>query len=506
MGLTVRELLEIPDLRTWVVAGSGGLEREISWAHVSELADPTEWLGAGELLMTTGLGIPEAAEEQRAYVERLAAAGLSGLAIGHRMKAPELAGELSEAADRLSFPVLFTSYEVPFTAVARAVAEAGRSEERMRLVRTLRVYETVRLAAGSLAGSELVARLSEIVGCRLYVLDPDRGLPLLTHDAPAPPEVSRALVAARAERAEPLPASLRLAVEGREVLAMAVPASRPASMVVESLGDGRPDLPVLRHITAVAALELEREKAEHERKRRLGSEVLAGLLDTRISPESAARSLAEWGLEEEPRVLAVCGGDGGVGENTDLHLRLEDRRTPHLLLRRTPLLTALLPDTPEALAGFRKEIERRYQIGVSAPLGRLDRAPDARREAVWALESARASGEPLVRYGREAAPDPFLPRSLSEAERAVEEYLGRLIRYDEAHDTRLVASLQVFLEHNRSWGSAAGDLHVHKQTLIYRMRRVEELTGRSLSSTQDVAGLWLALRAGKAAGLIDPGR
>jgi purine catabolism regulator len=36
---------------------------------------------------------------------------------------------------------------------------------------------------------------------------------------------------------------------------------------------------------------------------------------------------------------------------------------------------------------------------------------------------------------------------------------------------------------------------VHKQTLVYRMRRVEELTGRRLDRTEDVAELWLALRA-----------
>jgi PucR family transcriptional regulator, purine catabolism regulatory protein len=37
-------------------------------------------------------------------------------------------------------------------------------------------------------------------------------------------------------------------------------------------------------------------------------------------------------------------------------------------------------------------------------------------------------------------------------------------------------------------------LHVHKQTVIYRMRRVEELTGRRLQRMEDVVNIWLALR------------
>ena len=59
----------------------------------------------------------------------------------------------------------------------------------------------------------------------------------------------------------------------------------------------------------------------------------------------------------------------------------------------------------------------------------------------------------------------------------------------------------MFLQHNRSWLAAAAQLHVHKQTLVYRMRRIEEITGRSLDSTEDVATLWFALRAARMAGL-----
>ncbi|MOA52327.1 carbohydrate diacid transcriptional activator CdaR [compost metagenome] len=61
--------------------------------------------------------------------------------------------------------------------------------------------------------------------------------------------------------------------------------------------------------------------------------------------------------------------------------------------------------------------------------------------------------------------------------------------------------MRVFLEQNRSWQKAAQCLNVHKQTLVYRVRRIEEITGRSLDSTEDVAVLWIALRAGEIAGL-----
>ena len=56
-------------------------------------------------------------------------------------------------------------------------------------------------------------------------------------------------------------------------------------------------------------------------------------------------------------------------------------------------------------------------------------------------------------------------------------------------------SLQAFLRHNARWETAAAELYVHRHTLRYRMKKVEELTGRDLASSFDRMEFWLALRA-----------
>ncbi|MBV8990961.1 MAG: PucR family transcriptional regulator ligand-binding domain-containing protein [Solirubrobacterales bacterium] len=495
MAITVRELLAIPDLRTWARAGEAGLDREIAWAHVCELPDPTEWLGEGDLVLTTGLGIPQEADAQRRYIERLADAGLRGVSIGDHMYAPPLTPEMEAAANERALPLLFTAYEVPFSAVARAVVEANRSEEHARLLGTLRLYETVRHASVSASGADLLAQLGRIVGCDLYLIDHKRGLPLIAGSLALDPEIVDALLRVSAERSEPMPAVLRLKIESGNVMALAVPASRPATMVVLPRGRCSPELGVLRHVASVAALELEREAAERERLRHLGAEMLAGLVDGRLTPEGVAQLLAERQLDREPRVIAACHTDAHNEVDDDLHVRLDQRGIPHLLLRRRPLLIALLLDSAADIAGFREEVNPATAVGLSGTLGRLSRAPDAEREARWALEAGEVDRAGLVRYG-EHAPSLFLPRGLSEADRAVRDVLGALLDYDRAHHGELVKSLRTFLSHNRSWKDTAAELHVHKQTLVYRMRRVEELTGRRLDETGDVAELWFALKAG----------
>ncbi|MNP07736.1 Purine catabolism regulatory protein [compost metagenome] len=95
----------------------------------------------------------------------------------------------------------------------------------------------------------------------------------------------------------------------------------------------------------------------------------------------------------------------------------------------------------------------------------------------------------------------WLPSSLDEAARVHRLVLGHLADYDKQQGARFEHTLRVFLEDNRSWQKAAQRLNIHKQTLVYRIRRIEEITGRSLESTEDVTALWIALRSAQIAGI-----
>ena len=84
MPLNIKDIIDNASLRTRLLSGAAGLSRRVRWAHVCELADPTEWLGEGDLLMTTGIGIPADASQQTVYLERLAQAKVAGLMIGEK--------------------------------------------------------------------------------------------------------------------------------------------------------------------------------------------------------------------------------------------------------------------------------------------------------------------------------------------------------------------------------------------------------------------------------------
>jgi PucR family transcriptional regulator, purine catabolism regulatory protein len=73
--------------------------------------------------------------------------------------------------------------------------------------------------------------------------------------------------------------------------------------------------------------------------------------------------------------------------------------------------------------------------------------------------------------------------------------LGPIEEGDEDYGGELLRSLEAFIEQNGQWERAAREVYCHRHTLRYRMRKVEELTGRDLSRAHDRIEFWLALRA-----------
>jgi purine catabolism regulator len=137
----------------------------------------------------------------------------------------------------------------------------------------------------------------------------------------------------------------------------------------------------------------------------------------------------------------------------------------------------------------------------NAAVGRVRSDPaELRRsydEALYALEARRPNGKPAVSTYRDLGSIQLL-LSLQD-ERGIELFcdstLGRLVEHDEQHGSALIDSLRGYIEANGRWADAATALHVHRHTLRYRIRKIEELTGRDLANAGDRLELWLALRA-----------
>ena len=510
MSITVRELLQIPHLRLTLTAGQAGLDRQISWVHSSDLPNPWQWLEPAELLLTNQEGLISGDVAQVAFLERLAETGASGFGVGVGMGGPPVTAQIARRADELAFPLISVPYSVPFTTVVRAVADANGQEEARLLTRVARLYELLRTSViAGRPGPEMFARLGEELGVRLYLVDPETGLSLFGDGESG--SFAAALVASYAAHGHAIPGVLRLtrpqAPPGDPAaLAVEVPAAQPTVLIAEPVGGELPSLVLLHHIATGGAVELAQLAAVQDRQRRLGTDLLGQLLDRGIDPRLAGSLVADAGLDLAASVLAVTKA-GEDRDGDELCRKLARSHQPYLLVARDRLLHVVLPETAVAahlapalagsplagspLAGSGSGAGAR--IGASARIATASRLPEAVAEARWALGAAEAENRILVRYGDQTTL--LLPRSVTEAQTVVSRILGPLIANDAEHGTAYTDTLRAVLRHNRSWQLAAAELHIHKQTLGYRIRKIEQLTGRGLTRTEHLAEWWFALRA-----------
>ena len=509
--LTVGALTE--ELGLELVAGEGDADRPIRWVHISELEDPTRWLTGSELLLTTGIALKSPARQRR-FVELLAKKGLAGLGLGTGFEHKRLPKAMVDAATEHGLPLFEVPYEMPFIALTEraftelvnegyGVLERGLAlQERLeRLVIEEAGLDAILTAIGNaVAGSAL---LLDANGSSLGGAGVD-GAPL---DALAT-EIGERTRAARvapftpehpdlAPRAVVVPLPDGDLAEARAWLA-----------VVKSAGElTELDRLIARQAAIAVALEMMRERAVRQTERRLAGDVLAEALSGRLDDEEVRGRLRPFGVGAEAAVLVFELEEPDRAAD-ELEEALARDGITALVASTTAVRRELLCAVVDAAAGDPVEVARRARAvlardrPVRAAASRAAAVGDVHRsfhEARCALEATSlANGEaPEVASHRDlGAFTLLLALQDDEALRLYAESLLAPIEGTEGeYGGELLRSLEAFIEQNGQWERAARELYCHRHTLRYRIRKVEELTGRDLSRAHDRIELWLALRA-----------
>jgi len=522
----------IRDLDVRLVAGEAGLGQAVRWVHISELEDPTPWLSGGELLLTTGMRL-EGPDQQREFVARLAAHGLVGLGLGLGFAHETVPEALREAAEEHGFPLLEVPYEVPFIAVTEKAASHLVNEHYAVLQRALSAHERLERIVLSEHGLEgVVEALSTLISGPALIFDA-RGAELArcAHGHP----LSKGVVAELTEelRGRIRDGSRRGYAPGGELegRALALPVVRTPSANGELLAphawlvaakDAGPlsefDRLTLHQAVTVVALELLRRRVADDTERRLAGDVLTAMVSGDLAGAELARRLEPFGLGAKAGVLVLEPPRALRGEVEEaLTAAVRDEAPGGLAAGTGPFSCALLPQPhgaePEAFElaeRVRSRVAREVGQELPAGAGRAAPAAELRRafhEARCALEartlaggddhgSADAGGPPLLATYRDLGSFQLL-LSLQDDDALrlfCDSILSPIEDGEGAYGGELMRSLEAFIECNGQWEKAARQLYCHRHTLRYRIRRVEELTGRSLNSARDRIDFWLALR------------
>ncbi|MFF3481878.1 PucR family transcriptional regulator [Streptomyces sp. NPDC002701] len=485
-------LLGRDDLGLRQIAGPRDPATVIHWAHTSEMADPYPYLLGGELLLTAGVHIPEAAGSGTyfdAYVSRIVEAGGAALGFGVAPVHDTVPRALVEACDQHGLPLLEVPPRTTFSGVARAVWQLMARARHTELRRVTEAQQSLAAAAARPDPVPSVLRqLAQRVGGRAALYAPDGGEVASAGRMPAAGagvEVAGALAGLAAvvrpagsggggSGAGPTPSSASDTVAGVHLAAYA-------------LGTGQ------GFVLGVAAAR--RDPGDHTIAS-VGAVLLSLLTGEHQSGTGAARSsaLVRLLLGAAPEeVAALLGG----GERWVVVHARPDGPAPDAVAASAlgAVLGSPLVDVdgdvvrvlvPAGPAGRRElAAPAGWTCGVSAAVGPREwGVGDA--QAGRALARARATRAALVRHGDQ----PGLAGLVPAAEAAAH---ARTVLAPIADNQALTETLRMWLSLHGSWDRTAVALAVHRNTVRQRVARCGALLSADLDDPDTRMNLWFAL-------------
>jgi PucR family transcriptional regulator, purine catabolism regulatory protein len=247
-------------------------------------------------------------------------------------------------------------------------------------------------------------------------------------------------------------------------------------------------------------------------QRSMVGDVLAEALTGHLYPEQLQARLRPFGIGERVAVLAFRPPDASAAA-APLERILEREQVRSLVAIRAGLLYAVIDaGATNGAAGASglepSELARRIRGELAERFGEVGAAasrPAATHSLRLSFHEARCALEAL-RLHDGLAPEVATYKDLGafqlllslQDDDALISYcrgvLGPVEQGEGEYGHELLRSLDVFIEHNGHWEQAASALYCHRHTLRYRIRRIEQLTGRDFSNARDRIEFWLALR------------
>ncbi|MFH8463816.1 PucR family transcriptional regulator [Streptomyces sp. NPDC017991] len=480
-------LLAREDLGLRQIAGPSEPATVIHWAHTSEMADPYPYLLGGELLLTAGVHIPEAAGSGTyfdAYVSRIVEAGGAALGFGVAPVHDTVPRALVEACDHYGLPLVEVPPRTTFSGVARAVWQLMAQARHTELRRVTEAQQSLAAAAARPDPVPSVLRqLAQRVGGRAALYAPDGGEVASAGRLPgagAGAEVGAALAG--------LAAVVRPATEGGSGGPTPSSASDTVAgvhLAAYALGTGQ------GFVLGVAAAR--RDPGDHTIAS-VGAVLLSLLTGEHQSGTGAARSSALvrvllGAAPEEVAPLLDAGGrwvvvharpDAGAAPDAVAASALGAALGSPLVDVDGDVVRVLVP------AGRREPVAQPgWTCGASAAVVPGEwRTGDV--QAARALSRARATRADLVRHGDL----PGLAGLVPPAEAAAH---ARAVLAPIAGNPALTETLRTWLSLHGSWDRTAVALSVHRNTVRQRVARAAALLDTDLDDPDVRMNLWFAL-------------
>ena len=519
-------------LNTEIVAGRGATKRHVKWvAILTGWEDLPTQVQEGDLVLLPlvlqrRLTIPH--WQQR--LMRLAKINISGLLLFD--KVPE--SVLTEA-EKLNIPILLAPDTITLREANRAVSallvdrQSATSERGLQLYRTL--SEMSREEQGLDAMTEVVSKLTNKV-----IVVQDKRLEVVSIQIPVGIKFEIDPVLEAITKREELPSVLRnrkaaarahqsywqqvLPIENIGRLVSPIVSGDRARGYVSIIGPADDldlmDTLAVEHAAAAFALEMAKAKAVSEAKKALRGNFLEGLLAGTLPQKEIDRLegrldhntrqphailTLSWSGIDDPSLRRLESTVNWVLNNHSRSALVHLYGEKYLCVFQTLKNMEDMDSAAELGRRIWDETEREFPkanliAGMSGPAQTLNDWPRVYNEALQAMQLGdRLQLGEVVEFSSLG-----VYKLLGQLEEipAVREFtnqvVGPLVAYDEKHNSTLVQTMDAYFAHHGNISQTAESLFIHRNTLLYRLERIQDLTKHDLNQSNMRMGLHLALK------------
>lgn len=543
--MLLKDLIQIPALRNArIAAGAEGLTRIVNTVNMMDAPDIIHYLKSDELLLTTAYAVKDHPETLDSLVEQMANAGCAGLAIKTKRFLEEIPGSVIDVANRLQFPLLELSLDYSLGEVLNGALSSILQNKTNELSYALDTHHTFfNLILNGEGLTEIVDKLSQLIASPIVILGSK--LELISLSSTVKPNIAllNKWIKQYSSAKNGMEAGLYTiadiaTAEGAGLVRLQpIPTPQRPGYILAFMNEVEirtHHALALEQAANVLGFELLKAQAVKDRARRYKIEFFTELVQGEItSEEEIIHRGKQHGLFPADSMLCVvCGSDSddSYSESELDHAATERiaRETDHLyhvlskefvklgapfvlftlkdkfiaLLSAKELLGAS-PDgklrMSQQLIGISERLASQEEIslsyGIGSPINKLVDIPVAYKQAMDAYRLGRSHNKHrfVQYYHTKEFADLLRLIPVDDLQEFLQETFEAWNGIDEGEQREWRKTLRVFYDNHCHIGETAKGLYIHRNTVLYRLNRIEQLTGVQVRNPADSLRIRIAL-------------
>lgn len=501
-----------------VVAGHTGLGRVVENITVMEVPEIVPWLKGKELLLTTLYVIKDDPDAQKVLVQKLHSSGVSGLAIKPSHFIGEIPQEIIDSGNRLGFPIIKIPHDIKYLDILTPVNHYIFNQKVV-------LAEDLEQAAKMLHEISLGSQ-----GVDVFI---DNVSNLTKNLVTIESEFSYIQIPELPEHISPLTKDqmYELSILKRPIRCQRSMNEESVSCIISPIMiDGTYygnitcwemdsdhlsiDIAILEKASSLLSLEFLRQKVKYEMEQQYKNDFVRELL---YSDNIKEKNVIEWGASYR------------ITKDTDyccmlLRMKSNDRKVnPQEKLKDSKIIIMIEKMIPEGLVGYirngiclilpdakaEEHIEKKLYAAISSyigskyqllmGIGRIGKGPQGiqtsyrQAEQVLNLHESSNTTQKIMHYNQLGVYRLINQvKDSQEIEDLYDETIGKLIEADAKSE--LLNTLESYFKHHEVLNRTAEDLFIHVNTLKYRLKKIEEITGYDLKKSDGKFHLYLGLK------------